>query len=255
MRQILSPFNGLVINWAAHNGSPFANCGLPAPLPCVNPPLPREEACTPLPMGEVIDTVGWDIFLPEIIVGIEDPDEDIAANYIRATVIDFTRDTDILQRGYSFLAQAGVNEYYIPSFEDENINKVIGIDIQGVGCCQLNKNRLYGINFYYDRSRQLLSIDTDTQQLCGKVITIVFAVSPTELACVVDKYVYDYYRGAIEQRARFNYVRAVHYNDRALMQSTMVNNNYEFDKQRARNFATTQTTRTNTIKRRRGGMW
>ena len=121
-----SPFNWLVIDWS-FNGQRFADCGLPKAPECPEDPEESPAPCRALPIQEAIDTYDWARWLPEVIVGIEDPDEEIAANYVRQAAIDLCKDGRVLQREVVVELQPGVSVYPVFPYEGEQIIGVIGI--------------------------------------------------------------------------------------------------------------------------------
>ena len=62
----------------------------------------------PLPIQEAIDTYDWERFLPEIMVGIDDADDEIAANYAREAAIEFAKRARVLQREVVVRLEPGV---------------------------------------------------------------------------------------------------------------------------------------------------
>lgn len=216
--------NWLIVDWS-FNGSAFNNCGLPEPLPCAVDPEPLPKVCCPLPIAEAINTYDWERWLPEVIVGIEDPDEEIAANYVREAAISFARYTRVLQRQILIQLQPGVCTYPVEPYEGEQIVGVMGVGIDDcrpcecrTGCTGFLPN---GVPFTLDIARSELHLEGGTGDCCGgaKLLRILVWASPTEDACVHDVFLYDHFRQDITMAARRNYANAVHFRDRPLMQS------------------------------------
>jgi hypothetical protein len=212
-----SPFNWLIIDWS-FNGQRFADCGLPGPAPCDEPSEDSPAPCRALPIQEAIDTYDWARWLPEIIVGIEEPDEEIAAHYAREAAIEFCKDARVLQRQIVVELQPGVSTYPVFPYEGEQIVGVIGFTSPG-GTCGCN-----GATNGYDGSIEW-TLDVARNELhlkgapaCGLVALLVYS-APTEDSCAHDVFLYDRFRADITLGARRNYANAVHFRDRALMAS------------------------------------
>lgn len=212
-----SPVNWLVVDWG-FNGRAFNDCGLPQPRPCDEP----EEGATPcraLPITEAIDTYDWERWLPEVIVGIEDPDEEIAANYVRQAAIEFCKQGRVLQREVIVDLQPDQTVYPVFPYEGEQIIGVIAINVADRGCCSCSsgsRGSAFGVDYSLDVARNELHIG----QGCGtgRVRLLVWS-APTEDSCAHDKFLYERFRADITAGARLQYATAVHFRDRALMGS------------------------------------
>jgi hypothetical protein len=122
-----SPRNWLIVDWSSH-GRAFAECGLPPPIPCLTGGESCGDACAhPLPITEAIDTYDWERWLPEVIIGIDDPDEEIAANYVRQAAIEFCKGGRVLQREVVIELESGVTRYPVFPYDGEQIIGVIGM--------------------------------------------------------------------------------------------------------------------------------
>lgn len=220
-----SPVNWLIVDWS-YQGTRFSDCGLPQPLPCPTPPVVPEPCCTPLPIQEAIDTYDWERFLPEIMVGIEDADEEIAANYAREAAIDFAKRARVLQREVVVALEKGVCKYSVEPYDSEQIIGVIGVSIDGctpICCCEPCKAYLpNGIDFTFDAARNEIHLENRSNCGgcdCGRVLRMLVWSAPTEDCCFYDRFLYDHYRKDITLMARRNYARALHFRDMALMRS------------------------------------
>lgn len=224
-----SPVNWLLVDWG-FNGEAFANCGLPEPRPCVDGKEPSEAPCVPLPITEAIDTYDWARWLPEVMVGIEDPDEEIAASYVREAAIEFCRGGRVLQREVVIPLQSGVNTYPVIPYEQEQIVGVISATLdQRQSCsCSGTGGDAYGIRFALDTARNEIHVERHGCEE-GRLLRVRVWASPTEDACEHDVFLYDNFRRAIAQGARRQYANAVHFRDRLLMMSLPVAGEFERD--------------------------
>jgi hypothetical protein len=211
-----SPVNWLIVDWG-FNGAAFSECGLPEALPCSE----ESESTTPcvaLPIQEAIDTYDWARWLPEVIVGIEDPDENIAADYVRRAAIEFARGSRVLQREVVVPLQIGILRYPLFPYDGERIDGVIGIKFDGgCGCaCSGARGNYEGVEWMLDVARNELLISRVPRASLLKLL--VFS-APTEDACAHDVFLYDRFHMEITIGARMLYANAVHFRDRALMAS------------------------------------
>jgi len=212
-----SPVNWLIIDWG-FNGQSFGECGLPSPAPCEEPAEDSPAPCRALPIQEAIDTYDWARWLPEVIVGIEDPDEDIAANYVREAAIEFCRSGRVLQREVVVELQYGVKTYPVFPYDGEAIVGVIGVKLDaGSPCtCSGAAGTYEGIDWQLDTARNELTLHNAPRS--GLFKLLVWS-APTEDACRHDVFLYDRFRSDITVGARIKYVSAMHFRDRALVNS------------------------------------
>lgn len=220
-----SPVNWLIVDWA-YGGTRFSDCGLPQPLPCPDPKPLKEPCCVPLPIQEAIDTYDWERFLPEIMVGIDDADEEIAANYAREAAIEFAKRARVLQREVVVPLERGVCKYSVEPYDSEQIVGVIGVSIDGhkpSGCRDYCRAMMpNGVDFVFDAARNEIHLQGRTGGDCchsGKTLRMLVWAAPTEDCCLYDRFLYDHYRKAITLLARRNYVMALHFRDVALVRS------------------------------------
>ena len=213
-----SPRNWLIVDWSA-SGRAFGNCGLPKPIPCLVGASSCGDACShPLPIQEAIDTYDWERWLPEIIVGIDDPDEEIAANYAREAAIEFCKGARVLQRELVIELQPDTLAYPVFPYPEERIIGGIGVktgDNSPCACDGSLTGSWYGRRWRLDTARNEFSLDRAPES--GLLRILVWA-APTEAACVHDQFLYEHFRKEITLGARRAYAMAVHFRDRALMQ-------------------------------------
>lgn len=221
-----SPFNYLVVDWSTPVGDRFNLCGLPQPRPCVPDPECRPTVCRPIPIQEAIDTYDWARWLPEVIVGIEDPDEEIAAAYVREAAIEFCRRARALQRVVTIETQPGVNTYPIFPYDEERLVGVLGFRRASPSPCWADTGGCCsgvlpdGLEWMLDVARNEIEVSGHQG---AQILEFRVWVQPTEDACVHDVFLYEHYRSAITAGARLKYATAVHFRDRALMASLISN--------------------------------
>lgn len=221
-----SPVNWLIVDWG-FNGQAFANCALPQPQPCAEPKTPAPAECCPLPIQEAIDTYDWERWLPEVIVGVEDPDEEIAASYVREAAIEFCKSGRVLQREVVVPLQPHVSVYPVFPYPEEQIIGVIGVGVAGCQPCHCSSTSGMlpnGTPFVFDVARNELHIDIRHHGWSGfcrknSLLRVLVWSAPTEDACVHDKFLYERFRSDITLGARRRYCNAVHFRDRLLMAS------------------------------------
>lgn len=219
-----SPFNYLIIDWS-FNGQKFADCGLPNAPVCEEESESSPAPCRALPIREAIDTYDWARWLPEVIVGIEDPDEEIAANYVRQAAIDFCKGGRVLQRTMVIELQPDVSVYPVFPYEGEQIIGVIAARIPAGDCaCMGNSGMFNGMQWELDVARNEFRVTG--QKDCGLMTLLVFS-APTENACEHDVFLYERFRADITAGARTMYAAAVHFRDRLLMASLQPLDNFE----------------------------
>lgn len=213
-----SPRNFLVVNWAQEGGRAFSECGLPSPIPCRVSGDCGDACGHTLPIQEAIDTYDWERWLPEVIVGVEDPDEEIAANYVRQAAIEFCKGARVLQREIVIELQPNVSTYPVFPYEGEQIIGVIGTKTpDGVPCfCAPWGGIWMGGQWRLDVARNEFSIANAPSR--GLFKMLVWS-APTEDSCAHDVFLYDRFRADITMGARFAYTTAVHFRDRALLAS------------------------------------
>lgn len=224
---VYSPVNYLVVDWG------FDMCSLPGPTPCPDDTEPEPLECVPLPIREAIDTYTWEQWLPEVIVGIEEPDEEIAANYIRLAAIEFSRRARVLQREIVIRMERGVHTYPVFPWPEERIVGVLGMRVEDQSGCQCACTcsgetawSAFGKSYRLDVRRKELTVYSEAgsgytsgaSQQPTLLRVLVWAV-PTETACDHDVFLYDEFHETVSAMARLKYVQAVHFRDRALVNS------------------------------------
>lgn len=211
-----SPVNFLIVDWS-HNGVAFDNCGLPESRPCDQEEPAAESCAASLPITEAINTYDWERWLPEVIVGIEEPDEEIAASYVRSAAIEFTKGARVLQREITIDLQPGVSIYPVFPYLEEQIIGVMAAKVSGGSCtCSGLSGHFFGMGWQLDVARNELHLTGVPNR--GVLKLLVWA-APAEDACVHDVFLYDRFRYDIALGARVMYANAVHFRDRALMAS------------------------------------
>ena len=224
-----SPVNWLIVNWGHGKGS-FNDCGLPQPRCCDEPDEEQPAVCRPLPITEAIDTYDWARWLPEVMVGIDDPDEEIAASYVRESAIEFCRETRILQREVLIDLQPGVSVYPVFPYEDEVIVGALSASADRyqegcTPCASPYEGSVYGIDFRFDPARKEVYVRGSCRE--GERLRLLVWAAPTEGACAHDQFIYDHFRRVIAQRARARYATAVHFRDQMLMRSLSPESEWE----------------------------
>lgn len=230
-----SPLNALIVDWS-YNGDAFDDCGLPAPLPCEETPGPVEPACRSVPLREAIDTYDWELWLPEVTVGIEDADDEIAANYVREAAIEFCKRARVLQRVLTLEIQPEVTVYPFDPYPGENIIGVMGYAFprqQSCWCSNHTCGSADDVDWRFDAARNEIELSGALRRH-SQIAFRVWA-APTEDSCAQDVFLYEHFRGIIAQGARTKYALAVHFRDRALMSSLMTMDTWEQQMIRAKN--------------------
>lgn len=214
-----SPVNWLIVPWN-NNGHQYEDCGLPLPAkrkPNMRPEF-SPECCEGLPVEEAIDTYDWGRWLPEVMVGIDSPEPEIAASYVRETAIEFAERSQVLLRRAYIQLQPNVTEYPLEPYVGERIVGVI--ETRPV----LNPQYEWivptpALGFksgVFDPARNTLTVHHTGD--CGTLEVLVWA-TPTEDSCAQDVFLYNNYRRQIAQTARARYALAVHFRDRELMRT------------------------------------
>lgn len=207
-----SPRNWLVVDW------PFSTCSLPEPLACKEAET-TSPPCKPKPIITYPDTYDWAKFLPEVMIGVEDPNPDIAANYTRQAAIEFARDAHVLQRELVIDLEPGINNYPLPAYPDERIAGVLRIDFNDryEDCnSRCGMSAQSDLGFFWTVDTAVSELRLEGQPRLGRLTIRVWAV-PTEDACSYDRFLYDNFRAEITIGARRYYVIANHFRDRALV--------------------------------------
>lgn len=226
---VYSPVNFLFVDWA-DNGKRFNRCGLPQPRrngPSISHYSP---VChDTIPVADPIMTYDWERWLPEIIVGVDDPTEEIAADFARAAAIDFCKTTRALQREIVIPIQHGECTYPVPAVDFENVIGVIGAGFNDEHRCRCQGDFCRGwlpngVHYHFDPARAEIHIQTDRHfRCCGhndRLRLLVWA-APKEYACEFDSFLYEFFRNEITVMARHNYVRNVHFRDPQLVGSVL----------------------------------
>jgi hypothetical protein len=216
-----SPVNWLIVDWG-FAGRPFSDCALPQPVCASNPPESTPPVtCSRVPIREAIDTYDWERWLPEVIVGIKDPDEEIAANYVREAAIEFCKMSRVLQRELYIELQPKTDVYPLFPYEDERIHGALMFTLDDGCSCACRETR--GItsdrffSWHLDVARNEMRIEQGHRN--KGVLRVLIWAAPTEYACAHDQFLYEHWRHDIAQEARRRYATAVHFRYRELLRS------------------------------------
>lgn len=215
-----SPVNHIIVDWGV-NGVPFGMCCMPEPnCPAPSPVPPQTPDCCggELPMPEPVDTYDWYRWVPEIIVGVNEADEDMAASYARRAAIEFARKSRVLQRQIAIRLQPGVHRYPLEPFEDESVQGVLRIE-GPTGCCSC-ESETGPVDI------GVVSVNVATQELriqpgassCGchtgrkgpEWILVTVWSAPTEDSCKHDVFLYEQYRRQVTLGARAWFIKEAH---------------------------------------------
>lgn len=216
-----SPVNWLIVDWG-FAGRPFSDCALPQPT-CISEPSESTPppVCSRVPIREAIDTYDWERWLPEVIAGIKDPDEEIAANYVRETVIDFCKTARVLQRELYIELQPKTDVYPLFPYEDERIHGALMFSLDGGRNCTCGETGGISADRFFswrlDVARNEIRIEQGRRD--SGVLRVLIWAAPTEYACAYDQFLYEHWRQDIAQEARRRYATALHYRDRELLRS------------------------------------
>ena len=207
-----SPVNGIIVDWGIGN-EPFSMCCMPTPK-CEEPsPTPDPDPDCPCGENEIVepvDTYDWYRWVPEIIAGIDDASEDLAATYARRAAIEFAQKARVLQRRVVVRLQPGIHTYPLFPFEDESVQGVMAIDSASGACnCECHSGGVDLGEVSVNIARQELHIRPHAGS-CGchtqrsgpdKILVTVWS-APTEESCKHDVYLYTQYRREIAMGAR-----------------------------------------------------
>lgn len=231
-----SPVNGMIIQWGAGAQS-FSVCGLPKPMrqPCSPTPTPADECCSNEQILTEVNWCDWGKWLPEVGIGIEDFDEEVAAAFVREAAIDFAKETRAIQRSVFLQVEDGVLAYPIEPFENERVVGVLAamdgnyrMHTGGTARSSMTATLRHGTNDV------ILSADL-VRSACGRclrnnpVIELLVWVAPTEEACLHDRLLYDEYRRVITAAARTLYIGAMHYTNAALLRTVYPISSFKTD--------------------------
>ena len=202
-----SPVNGMIVDWG-HGGTPFALCGMPQPA-CEHPiATERTPECTPCgdPIIEAVDTYDWYRWVPEIIAGLPEASEDMAATYARRAAIEFCTKTRCLQRLVPVTLQDGVLRYPIEHFDEERAKGVVSVDSARGACAHSGCNRGVdvGVPFIHASSQEIRFASAPPPHT-GHLLVKIY-VAPSEDSCAHDALLWDDYRAEITKGARAAFI-------------------------------------------------
>lgn len=236
----------MIVEWG-NGAKSFSSCGLPMPpRRWVNPTTPEpEECCHPSEqIAPAINWCDWAKWLPEVGIGIEDFEEDVAAAYVREAAIEFAKRSYVLQRSVFIELQPDVFSYQLDVPDNERI-----VDVMAVldGNFQMHtggeKASLRAVASMKPFTNTVVLAPQFIRHCCchphghGYIELLVWA-TPTEDACVHDRILYDGYRAAITSYARLLYVMALHYTNRGLVSTLQPVSVFNVAVARAKNEAT-----------------
>lgn len=220
-----SPVNGLIVKWG-DGAKSFSSCGLPKPLRQrpMQPASDEDLCCVKQPAMQQIDLCDWGKWLPEVGVGINDFEEEIAASYVRQAAIEFCKGSRVLQRSVYIPVQEGVYQYPLVPLEHETVVGVMAV-LDGQFKVRLNGDGGYHNLAVFRQGFDDVLLDKDlVDSACRKhprreMVELLVWTAPTEEACLHDRLLYDRHRQVISDAARGYYVAAYHYDNRALVAS------------------------------------
>lgn len=239
-----SPVNGMIITWGVGVQS-FSSCGLPQPVrnSAGQNVYVEDECCHHEQIQPSLTWADWGRWLPEVGIGINDFEEEVAAAYVREAAIKFTTEAKVLQRSVFIELQQGVLAYPLEPYENERIVGILAV-IDGD-----NRLRTGGAKVE-DRLGAVMQHGTNTALLrpeivecaCRRggrgIVELLVWSAPTEDACLHDKLLYDQYRSVITAHARALYATVYHYENRPLMGSVQPAAIFDQEIRRARGKAT-----------------
>ncbi len=202
----------MIVDWG-HDGVPFALCGLPHPVEECHPIVHHhhgDKHCA-TPVVEAIDTYDWYRWVPEIIVGLSDASEDMAASYARRAAIEFATKTRCLQRYVPLTLQPDSDRYPINPFDQERAKGVVSVDSAKGSCCaggphhhhpRSNANLLDVGGPFVHTSSQEIRFANHRRHHGLKHLLVKVWVAPSEDACAHDALLWDEYRSEITRGAR-----------------------------------------------------
>lgn len=214
-----SPVNAMIVDWGI-NGVPFSMGCMPAPVcPGPDPVPPAEDCCdSTMPLTEAVDTYDWHRWVPEIIAGLENTVDDMAAAYARTAAIEFARKTRVLKRQIAIRLQKGILRYPLDPFEDESVQGVLRVETkQGTCACDSEMGPVDIGVVSINIARQELQLQPRPSS-CGchindrgpDWILVTVWVAPTESSCQHDVFLYEQYRHEITLGARAAFMKDAH---------------------------------------------
>ena len=191
--------------------------------PKCNSPAPVEySVCSN--DGRDVEFVPLTDFLPQVRVVAQGVPDDVALEWIGATLIEFARNTKILRRIAVISVQAGVRDYYIESGDSEQVHLVHGLDYgnchrgesfdnlrsymfgrNGCGCqgCNIPIQRCDNHIYKFEPPNKIVLKKTPVvDKEAG--FRIDYIAIPTQSACEVDKLIFDRYQSTIVSGALAN---------------------------------------------------
>lgn len=201
-----SPVNGIAVPWR------FDACCLAIPGAPEPEPVPGDPMCTTRPrvIAEPVQTYDWQRWIPEIVAGVENVPEDMAASFARRAAREFAIKGRVLRRDAAILLQHGVQRYPLEPFDGEQIRGVSLIEsaLGNCSCPETPTGLPLGL-VALDMARNELIIKPQPGA-CGRHLgtsgpewlLVRMWVAPTEDSCLHDVHLYETYREDITKGAR-----------------------------------------------------
>lgn len=151
-----------------------------------------------------IERVGYEEWLPNVRVSVSETiSDDILYDLIRRACIEFAKQTTMLRRNIELKLQDCVGDYYPCLGEQERIDKLRLLAINGI-CYEAVGDTctwdIDGYKYWFHPPHSLEVHPMPRQSDCAKVILTVSAV-PAEDSTEVDRTIHDSYFEAIEHYA------------------------------------------------------
>jgi hypothetical protein len=160
--------------------------------------------------------MSWAVWLPEVIVGLEEPNEEIAANYVRQAAIQFCRDALVLQRqmhirfahdGWAVLPQYKENEQIIKVLNNPKVRSYVMNDASEMYA------KIEHFAFHWHESR------CHSHHWYNHDAVVLFCAAPTEFSQTHDSILYQRWRAPITEAARISYVKAYHFKNQEALRA------------------------------------
>lgn len=240
-----SPVNGMIIQWGMGAMS-FGACGLPKPRKSFQQTIEAEDICCS--QDQIIQEINWcdwGKWLPEVGIGIQDFDEEVAAAFVRETAIEFATTTQVLQRSVFVRVEDGVYAYPLEPAENERIVGVLAV-LDGNYRMHTGGTHKHGTTavMRHGTNEVILSPEL-VRSACTRgckrnapILELLVWATPTEEACLHDRILYDQYRKVITAAARTNYIAAMHYDNNALVRTVYPINSFKTECRKIKGQAT-----------------
>lgn len=216
---VYAPVNGIIIDWGI-GAQPFSLSCLPQPDCSTPPPPPDSEDCPcgTQPIVEEVATYDWYRWVPEIVAGIAEASEDMAASYARRAAREFAQKSWALQRQITIRLQDGVYRYPLEPFAEEQVQGVLRIEsAQGRCGCESAPGPVDIGVVSVNIAKQELQLQPGARS-CGchtgrrgpEFLLVTVWSAPTEDSCNHDVFLYEQYRREITLGARAAFIEEAH---------------------------------------------